>query len=306
MPEVGRNHKLVNRARILIVDDEPINIHILSNALTETYDIFAVTSGSAAIDFCLETPPDLILMDMDMPIIDGVAACNMLKKHTETLDIPVVFVTGHGDANAEDRCWNAGGVDFLTKPVNVNTLKHRIKSHVALKFLTDELRRMAYQDGLTQVNNRRYFDEYLARQQKLNQRSGNSLALLMFDIDFFKSFNDLYGHLAGDDSLKLVAKALKDAVVRPGDFVARFGGEEFAIVLPETDLTGAISVAKKVQQEIHALQIEHKGSPFEMITGSIGIAVCDPASAEQNELIEIADKRLYQAKTSGRNMFVSQ
>ncbi|GAC35179.1 two-component system, cell cycle response regulator [Paraglaciecola polaris LMG 21857] len=303
---MGENFTTVNRANILIVDDEPINIHILSNSLTEIYNVFAVTSGTEAIDFCLRTPPELVLMDMDMPGVDGLAACLALKECSETKDIPVMFITGHGDSGAEDRCWNAGGVDFLTKPVNVNTLKHRIKSHLALKLVTDELRRMAYQDGLTQVSNRRYFDEYLARQKKLNQRSGHSLALLMFDIDFFKSFNDHYGHLAGDDCLKLVAKALTDSVVRPADFVARFGGEEFTIVLPDTDLSGAISVAEKIQTEIAMLEVNHIGSPFGMVTGSIGIAVSDNTSAEQGDLVDSADKRLYLAKTTGRNKFIAQ
>jgi diguanylate cyclase (GGDEF)-like protein len=304
MPDLSQALNIVNKAKILVVDDEAINIHILSNALTDIYDVFAVTSGKDAIDFCLRTPPDLILMDMDMPVVDGLAACRAFKECNETRDIPVMFITAHADPTAEDKCWNAGGVDFLVKPVNTNTLKHRIKSHLALKLMTDELRKMAYQDGLTQVSNRRYFNEYLARQNKLNQRSGLTLGLMMFDIDFFKSFNDLYGHLAGDDCLRLVAKALSASVARPGDFVARYGGEEFAIILPDTEIEGIISVAEKVQTQIEALDIIHKGSPFGRVTGSIGIAISSAKGSEQGSLIERADKRLYQAKTTGRNKFV--
>ena len=298
--------KTAEKARILIVDDEPINIHVLSNALNDTYNLFAVTSGREAIAFCMTHAPDLVLMDMDMPDINGVEACKTLKEKSETHDIPIVFVTGHGDSDAEDKCWEAGGVDFLTKPVNANTLNHRIKSHLALKELTDELRRMAYQDGLTQVSNRRYFDEYLLRQQKLSQRSGSFFALLMFDIDFFKSYNDHYGHLAGDDCLRLVAKVLKQSVERPGDFVARFGGEEFAVVLPETDIAGAILVATKLLANVRELGIKHKGSPFGVVTGSIGIAASDGSKKTLQELIDTADRRLYVAKTSGRDQFISK
>ncbi|GAC22899.1 diguanylate cyclase [Paraglaciecola mesophila] len=298
--------KNAEKARILIVDDEPINIHVLSNALNDTYNLFAVTSGREAIAFCMTHAPDLVLMDMDMPDINGVEACKTLKEKSETHDIPIVFVTGHGDSDAEDKCWEAGGVDFLTKPVNANTLNHRIKSHLALKELTDELRRMAYQDGLTQVSNRRYFDEYLLRQQKLSQRSGSFFALLMFDIDFFKSYNDHYGHLAGDDCLRLVAKVLKQSVERPGDFVARFGGEEFAVVLPETDIAGAILVATKLLANVRELGIKHKGSPFGVVTGSIGIAASDGSKKTLQELIDTADRRLYVAKTSGRDQFISK
>lgn len=298
--------KNAEKARILIVDDEPINIHVLSNALNDTYNLFAVTSGREAIAFCMTHAPDLVLMDMDMPDINGVEACKTLKEKSETHDIPIVFVTGHGDSDAEDKCWEAGGVDFLTKPVNANTLNHRIKSHLALKELTDELRRMAYQDGLTQVSNRRYFDEYLLRQQKLSQRSGSFFALLMFDIDFFKSYNDHYGHLAGDDCLRLVAKVLKQSVERPGDFVARFGGEEFAVVLPETDIAGAILVATKLLANVRELGIKHKGSPFDVVTGSIGIAASDGSKKTLQELIDTADRRLYVAKTSGRDQFISK
>ena len=293
--------KNAEKARILIVDDEPINIHVLSNALNDTYNLFAVTSGREAIAFCMTHAPDLVLMDMDMPDINGVEACKTLKEKSETHDIPIVFVTGHGDSDAEDKCWEAGGVDFLTKPVNANTLNHRIKSHLALKELTDELRRMAYQDGLTQVSNRRYFDEYLLRQQKLSQRSGSFFALLMFDIDFFKSYNDHYGHLAGDDCLRLVAKVLKQSVERPGDFVARFG-----VVLPETDIAGAILVATKLLANVRELGIKHKGSPFGVVTGSIGIAASDGSKKTLQELIDTADRRLYVAKTSGRDQFISK
>jgi diguanylate cyclase (GGDEF)-like protein len=298
--------KNAEKARILIVDDEPINIHVLSNALNDTYNLFAVTSGREALAFCMTHAPDLVLMDMDMPDINGVEACKTLKEKSETHDIPIVFVTGHGDSDAEDKCWEAGGVDFLTKPVNANTLNHRIKSHLALKELTDELRRMAYQDGLTQVSNRRYFDEYLLRQQKLSQRSGSLFALLMFDIDFFKSYNDHYGHLAGDDCLRLVAKVLKQSVERPGDFVARFGGEEFAVVLPETDIAGAILVATKLLANVRELGIKHKGSPFGVVTGSIGIAASDGSKKTLQELIDTADRRLYVAKTSGRDQYISK
>lgn len=298
--------KNAEKARILIVDDEPINIHVLSNTLTDTYNVFAVTSGREAITFCMTHAPDLVLMDMAMPDINGVEACKILKEKSETHDIPIVFVTGHGDSDAEDKCWEAGGVDFLTKPVNTNTLHHRIKSHLALKELTDELRRMAYQDGLTQVSNRRYFDEYLLRQQKLSQRSGSFFALLMFDIDFFKYYNDHYGHLAGDDCLRLVAKVLKQSVERPGDFVARFGGEEFAVVLPETDIAGATLVATKLLANVRELGIKHKGSPFGVVTGSIGIAASDGSKKTLQELIDTADRRLYLAKTNGRDQFIAQ
>lgn len=163
----------------------------------------------------------MIILDVVMNDMDGLEACRRLKQDPSLRDIPVIFVTSSRDNDDEDDCWDAGGVDFLLKPVNAKTLLNRVKVHLTLKFQADLLRQMAYLDGLTGVFNRRYFDDFLLRQVAQVRRTGEPLSILLLDIDYFKQYNDCYGHLAGDDCLRKVADYLKSAIRRPLDMVAR-------------------------------------------------------------------------------------
>ena len=201
----GIHQLCARRAQLLIVDDNAINISLINSILTTEYDVFMATSGREALEMCRNAPPDLVLLDVMMPDIDGLEVCRQLKQHPKTSEIPIIFVTAGYTATDEETCWSAGCVDFVTKPVNSATLLNRIRAHLKLKFHVDALKAMVFIDGLTGISNRRFFDERLDAEWRRCARSGSCLALLMIDVDFFKHYNDRYGHLAGDDCLKSIA-----------------------------------------------------------------------------------------------------
>lgn len=289
--------------KLLIVDDHPINIQMLYQAFSADYQVCMATSGKQALEVCLAQKPDLILLDIEMPDISGYEVCAQLKKLPETKDIPVIFVTAHIDEETETRCFNEGAVDFISKPINRNTVRARVRTHLLLKAQSDLLRQMAYRDGLTEVYNRRYFDERLNQEWQLANRNHTPLSLIIIDVDFFKKYNDLYGHLAGDDCLRRVAKATQQALKRPTDLAARYGGEEFACLLPNTELSGAIAVAETIKEQIIKLRIPHADSsvlPFV----SVSLGVCCRIAGSLNSLADFlqqADAQMYQAKKNGKN-----
>lgn len=291
------------RPKLLVVDDQPANIQVLYQILSPEYEVFMATSGQQAIDFCEKNQPDLILLDVVMPGMSGLEVCQTLKDSLETQHIPVIFVTSISDSASEQACWEAGGVDFIAKPVNPVTVRHRVRVHLTLKQQADTLRQMVFLDGLTGVANRRFFDERMDEEWRRHQRSGNALSLLMIDIDYFKRYNDTYGHQAGDDCLKRVATAIRRQMSRPHDLVARYGGEEFSCILPETSLEGARQVALHEVEAIRELAIPHRASEVsDVVTISVGAATMVPSSETTwADLISLADMQLYQAKKHGRN-----
>lgn len=290
------------RGQLLVVDDQPVNIHIIHQALIADYDVFAATSGEQALAFCQKTPPDMVLLDVMMPGMSGLEVCRWLKQNPDTQNIPVIFITAHQHPEEENICWAAGGVDFVNKPVNPVTLRNRVKAHLTLKLQADMLREIAFTDGLTHIANRRCFDLRLEAEWQRSQRNGTMLALLMIDVDFFKHYNDRYGHPAGDDSLRLVAAALKVNLHRPFDLAARYGGEEFVGLLPDTDLAGAMAIAEKLELAVRALEIEHLASDVaQVMTISVGVAAALPDQHNSSaSLVQQADVHLYQAKQQGR------
>tara|TARA_R110002167_G_scaffold117381_3_gene293317 strand:- start:292 stop:1173 length:882 start_codon:yes stop_codon:yes gene_type:complete len=289
---------------VLVVEDDPISAIISTQALSDTYVTHHVTNGQAAVDFCESTPPDIVLMDINMPGMSGLEACGILKRNIITKDIPVVFITAESDPQSEDKCWDAGCVDFISKPFSIKTLRHRINAISSVKILTDELMRLATTDGLTNIKNRRFFDSTILEQSKLAARNKTPLGLLLIDIDYFKNYNDTYGHFKGDECLKVVAEALTKVTHRPTDCVARYGGEEFVIVLPNTDAKGVKHVGEHLIEVIQELNIAHLGSPFKKLTVSIGGAIVEQDSLDIEKLIEQVDKQLYLAKQNGRDRFL--
>lgn len=288
---------------ILVVDDQPINIQVIFQVLGNDYNILMATSGKQAIKVCQDNLPDLILLDVMMPEQDGLETCRQLKADKVLTDIPVIFVTGLQHQTDEDACWDAGGVDFIQKPFNANTLRNRVKVHLTLKRQADLLRNMAYLDGSTGIYNRRYFDSKLQNQLAQHRRKQSPLAILLIDIDHFKQFNDSFGHLAGDDALQKVATALKLSCSRPGDYVARYGGEEFVVLLVDTDAKGAVKVAKKMLHNVLALTIPHPYSSVGAVSISIGIAIADKDDDYSTDVIDRADQQLYISKQRGRNTY---
>jgi len=292
------------QAKVLIVDDEKINLDVLVGLLKPYYRTVAAKSGEQAFKR-LEIPPlpDLILLDIMMPGMDGYEVCRKLKENNITRDIPVIFITGKNDEKDEAKGFQAGAVDYITKPFSPLIALARVKTHIELKRRGDMLERLAGLDGLTGIPNRRQFDQFLAAEWKRSVRYNHTISLIIMDIDYFKLFNDHYGHAEGDECLKKVAKVISQTMIRSTDLSARYGGEEFACVLPETNYDGAITTANRIIKSIQKLGIPHKKSHVaDYVTVSIGVASISPQHKEKAlNLIEMADKALYQAKENGRN-----
>ena len=295
---------MVTKPSILIVDDTPTNIQILAESLTADYRIKVATSGQAALDVLdKQGLPDLILLDVMMPDMDGYEICRLLKQNPETIGIPVIFVTAMSEVDDEERGLKLGAVDYITKPFHLPIVRARIQNHIKLKLMSDILESMAWQDGLTGIANRRRFDVALETEWKRAQRAGAPLSLIMVDIDHFKEFNDHYGHGAGDTCLKRVAALLDSSVTRAGDMAARYGGEEFVLLMPGTDIDGARLLAEQLRSRIEEQRIPHERSnSSSCVTISAGYASVIPSQdGDASTLLEEADQMLYSAKRSGRN-----
>ena len=290
------------KPKLLIVDDQAINIQVIYQAFAGDYQVFMATNGQQALSLCHANPPDLILLDVVMPDMDGFEVCRRLKADEATAHIPVIFVTAHSDAAQETKGLDLGAVDFIAKPINPNVVRARVKAHITLKFQSDLLRILVFLDGLTGVFNRRYFDQQIAVEWARAARNGSSLSLILLDVDHFKRYNDHYGHQAGDDALRLIASTLKSCLRRPADLVARYGGEEFACVLPETSFDDALSLAHELEHQIRAKEIPHETSEVHpYVTISAGLATRNPQDpGDLAGLIGRADQLLYQAKHTGR------
>ena len=291
-------------ASILIVDDVPTNIQVLAEALRKQYRVKVATNGSDALAVARTRPqPDLVLLDVMMPAMDGFEVCRRLKEDPATRHIPVVFVTAKDDVADEERGLMLGAVDYIAKPFHLPVVRARVRNHLALKLKADLLESLANIDSLTDIANRRRFDEKLDAEWRRCQRSQLPLSLIMLDVDHFKAFNDHFGHGAGDNCLVTVAATLAADLSRPGDLVARYGGEEFAVILPETDPAGALRIAERMREALAAQRMpQAPGVDHGIVTLSAGVAGRVPdEQSDVAELVAAADRKLYQAKTLGRN-----
>jgi diguanylate cyclase (GGDEF)-like protein len=290
------------KPKLLVVDDQPINIQVMYQAFAGDYQVFMATSGAQALAICQDNPPDLILLDVVMPGMDGFEVCHKLKADEATCNIPIIFVTAHTDAAQETHGLSLGAVDFIAKPVNPAVVRARVKTHLTVKFQSDLLRKLVFLDGLSGVYNRRYFDQQFTMEWARAVRNNSPLSLIMVDVDCFKLFNDRYGHQAGDDCLRQIAVALKGCLKRPADLVARYGGEEFACILPDTHFDDALVLATELEHRIRFLRIAHQDSTVdEIITISVGLATRTVDSVgDAPKLLGLSDTQLYLAKQSGR------
>jgi diguanylate cyclase (GGDEF)-like protein len=292
------------QASILIVDDVPTNIQVLAEALRQQHRVKVATNGRDALAIARSQPkPDMILLDVMMPEMDGFEVCRQLKADPATRQIPVIFVTAKDDVADEERGLMLGAVDYITKPFHLPVVRARVRNHLALKLKADLLESLANIDSLTDIPNRRRFDEKFDHEWRRCQRSNQPLSLIMLDVDHFKAFNDYFGHGAGDICLVTVAATLSGNLSRPGDMVARYGGEEFAVILPETDLDGACRMADRLREALALQRMpQAPGAGCGIVTLSAGVASRVPAEqADMTELLEAADRKLYDAKTQGRN-----
>jgi diguanylate cyclase (GGDEF)-like protein len=287
---------------LLIVDDDRSNLLLLHAIFKEDYEVCMANNGLEALAFCQGRQPDLILLDILMPKMGGYTVCQRLKNDALTHNIPVIFVSAKNDPKEEARGLDVGGVDFISKPFHVRVVQARVRTQLILKHQSDLLRSMALIDGLTGVGNRRHFDATLESEWRRCVRAGQALSLILVDVDFFKRYNDHYGHQAGDACLQAIASVLKAGFTRSHDMVARYGGEEFVCILPDTSLDGAEKKANELENAVRALSLEHqKSDAFGIVTVSVGVAVAHPAKGENPaDLITCADRQLYLAKRSGR------
>jgi len=290
--------------RILIVDDVPDNIRVLSRMLVDDgHQVSAATNGRAALKLAASCAPDLILLDVMMPEMDGYQVCAALKADALLKAIPVIFITALSDAEDETRGLALGAVDYIAKPFKEAIVRLRVRTHLELKRQRDILSQLSHLDGLTGIPNRRAFDERLDREWRRAVRAGEHLAAAMVDIDHFKEYNDAHGHLAGDDCLRRVAEALAAGLERAGDFIARYGGEEFICLLTGVDDQGTAVVAERLRADIESLRLPHGASPVSpWITVSVGAACRRPTQATApSEVVAAADLQLFTAKRLGRN-----
>jgi diguanylate cyclase (GGDEF)-like protein len=291
---------------ILVVDDMTTTLLLLHDLLKDTYEVKIAKSGTKALEI-LESPNDidLILLDIEMPDINGYDVCKRIKNNETIKNIPIIFITGRTSQEDEEYGLNLGAIDYITKPFNKAIVKLRIKNYLNLKIKNDMLEKLSMYDGLTNIRNRRFFDETFEKTFNEIKRDKKSLAVLMIDIDFFKPYNDNYGHGQGDETLRKVAKALEKTIKRASDFVARYGGEEFVILLKDINKDGVEAVANNLLNAVRELKITHEFSKIEnYVTVSIGASFYNSSSdITKLELLLKADETLYNVKNSGRNNF---
>lgn len=301
MPE----HRL---QKILVAHDAELNRQMLADLLVDQYSVITAQSGEQALALALSLLPDLILMGVEMQGLDGYEVLRQLKADERTASIGVIFVTSKGTPEDEERGLLLGASDYIIMPFHAAVVKARVALHLQLSRQRRMLEALANVDGLTEIPNRRQFDTTLTQEWARSTRSGQPLSLALMDVDFFKQYNDLYGHAMGDRVLKAVATALRQGMKRHGDLVARYGGEEFVLVMPDTTLLGAQDLADKMREAIASLGIPHEHSSVaSIVTVSVGVA-CKASEIldTRDDLLKLADDRLYRAKASGRNRTISQ
>ncbi|AIL63295.1 response regulator [Pseudomonas alkylphenolica] len=315
-----------NSAMVLLVDDQAMIGEAVRRGLAyeENIDFHFCADPHQAVAQAVRIKPTVILQDLIMPGLDGLTLVREYRNNPATRDIPIIVLSTKEDPLVKSAAFAAGANDYLVKLPDTIELVARIRYHsrsyltllqrdeayralrVSQQQLLDTnlvLQRLMNSDGLTGLSNRRHFDEYLELEWRRAMREQAQLSLLMIDVDYFKAFNDTFGHLAGDEALRKVAEAIRGSCARPSDLPARYGGEEFALVLPNTSPGGARLVAEKLRQSVVAMNIAHDlPVANSCLTVSIGLATLTPGIGSHcRQLISAADKGLYLAKNSGRN-----
>jgi diguanylate cyclase (GGDEF)-like protein len=292
--------------KVLVADDDAINRQVLAELLKPEYTVLLAKNGAQALERAARHAPDLILLDVMMPDMDGYEVLRRLRADPATAGLAVIFVSGLDRPEDEANGLKLGAADYIAKPFDATVVMARVALHLQLVRQRRMLERMAHIDGLTQLANRRRFDELYATEWQRAQRSGSPLSLALLDIDAFKQYNDHYGHPAGDRVLRALARTVASCLRRPADLAARYGGEELVLLLPDTDADQARAVMDTVCTAIAALGIAHAASKVApALTVSVGGATlgeCGPESLEA--LFAAADQHLYRAKQAGRNRVV--
>ncbi len=291
------------KQRILVVEDEKINRTVPVALLKDEYQVILAKTGEQALErLASDDQIDVVLLDVLMPDMDGYEVLRRIKDNDATREIPVIFLTALNSTNDEEKGLRLGASDYIGKPFSPAIVKARVWNLARFVRQRKLLETLAGRDGLTEIPNRRAFDQALLQEIARSLRNGLRFGLALVDVDYFKQYNDHYGHAAGDASLKLVARTLGEALRRPGDLAARYGGEEFAIILPDCDAAGGQEVAEAMRQKVRALGIEHTHSSVAPeVTVSVGGVTVTGRQGSAEELLVAADRQLYAAKQQGRN-----
>ena len=288
---------------ILIVDDDVFNITVLANILKDDYEIHVEKDGAAAVETAKKLSPDLIILDVIMPKMDGFEVLAKLREIQETSEIPVIFVTGLNNVKDEEKGLALGARDYIHKPFSPAIVNLRVKNQLQIVNQLRIINRLSQTDALTGLYNRRYFDARIDYEWSRAIREKTLLSILMIDVDDFKNYNDTYGHLQGDVVLRTIANILKQKLQRSTDMLVRWGGEELAVLLPCTDLPGACLVAEKLRVAVETHTFPYVSTPAPAsVTISIGINCVAPWEYSTIEhFVGEADKALYRAKKAGKN-----
>ncbi|MGZ3181944.1 MAG: diguanylate cyclase domain-containing protein [Telluria sp.] len=293
----------VDMQKVLVADDDAINRQVLGELLKPEYTVLLAKNGEQAIERAIKHQPDLILLDVMMPDMDGYAVLERLRADPQTEQVAVIFISGLGRPEDEARGLMMGAADYIAKPFNPTVVTARVATHLELVRQRRMLERLAHVDALTELANRRRFDEAYDTEWRRARRSGLPLSLALLDIDCFKQYNDQYGHPAGDRALRAVARCAAACLRRSADLAARYGGEEFVLLIPETDAAHAQQAIQAIGEMVAELAIPHESSSVaRQLTVSIGGATLSAGVTESAaELLEAVDAALYRAKQGGRN-----
>jgi diguanylate cyclase (GGDEF)-like protein len=308
LPITHIQNNIPKLATLLIVDDSVTNIEILVDLLKDDYNIKVAKNGFKAIEISKTSHDiDLILLDIVMPDIDGYSVCKELKSDQYTHNIPIIFISANDMPQDEEYGLRLGAIDYIKKPFHPTIVKMRVKNHINTKLKSDMLEQLSMYDGLTHIPNRRYFDEHYEKLDIQAKKEFSSLAVMMIDIDYFKPYNDNYGHGKGDETLTKVATTLKSTLHRPEDLVARYGGEEFVVVLTDISQEDIEKIADRLVKNVQALSIEHNYSKTaEFVTISIGVGFREASQiTDKQKLLKEADDALYKAKENGKNRYAT-
>lgn len=291
-----------NKNKVMIVDDDKINLSYLNHLLGDDYTIYSIRDPKEVTTRAVEYLPDLILLDIVMPEMSGYEVLAELKSSEETRSIPVIFMTGLNDSGNELKGLELGAEDYITKPFTDGIVKIRVEKQIKIINQMRTIEYLSMIDQLTGIANRRSFDQHFYKVWWMAVRSKSLVSLMMIDVDSFKIYNDTYGHQQGDTALQVVAGILKRTILRATDFVARWGGEEFAVLLPMTDSAGAMIVAESIRSNAEKEIIYTQDGIATSITVSIGLNTVTPTTDDSMErFISDADNALYTAKKEGRN-----
>jgi len=302
MRDEGRHMIERKKSNILIVDDEKANVVELTNILNTDYKVSAVIDSREAVETAEETMPDIILLDVVMPEMSGYDVIIALKSSEKTKGIPVIFITGLDSDEDEERGLTLGAMDYISKPFHAPIVKIRIRNQIRMLEQFRMIERLSMLDQLTELPNRRSLEAQLNMEWRKALREQKPISILMIDIDKFKNYNDEFGHQQGDAALVAVAGMFRTVLKRPGDFAARWGGEEFIALLPNTNAEGALEVAEQMRSFVENMEIPCQDGRITKITLSVGVNTQTPEHQDVvSEFIRYADEALYEAKRKGRN-----